>query len=203
VQDDGDGSVTVSAADTDTRTDVSDDGNPVVSDVSDIDFGSNVSVQDDGDGSVTVSGSGGKWTKDGTETASSTYSLDYVLNSTYERVAVAIKVTNVGASSENVDFRDINGVSDFDYYDPDGTYTTGASDVPLFQLNDGYTSTEFLEIQGRFDYSANFRVGYPPDERVSSGKCDNLAANGTVSDFQIGTSSEPCDFTVTVWGLNF
>ena len=60
VSDDGDGSVTVSASGsgTDTRTNVSESGTEVLTDVTDINFtesaDATVSVSDDGDGSVTV-----------------------------------------------------------------------------------------------------------------------------------------------------
>ena len=48
----------LNAADTDTRTDVSDDGGNVVSDASVINFGTDLTVTDDGDGAVTVDASG-------------------------------------------------------------------------------------------------------------------------------------------------
>jgi hypothetical protein len=58
VTDDGDGTVTIDAVDTDTRTDVSDGGTTVVAETTDINFtqsnDATVSVTDDGDGSVTV-----------------------------------------------------------------------------------------------------------------------------------------------------
>lgn len=50
-----DGSITISATDTNTQTDVSDGGTTVVSSVTDINFSSNLSVVDDADGTVTVS----------------------------------------------------------------------------------------------------------------------------------------------------
>ena len=58
VTDNGDGTVSIDATDTDTdtRTDVSDSGTTVVSDVSDINFAEFLSVTDDGDGTVTVDG---------------------------------------------------------------------------------------------------------------------------------------------------
>lgn len=59
VTDDGDGTVTIDAVDTDTRTDVSDSGTQVLTDTTDINFSSNLTVTDDGDGSVTVDASGG------------------------------------------------------------------------------------------------------------------------------------------------
>lgn len=46
---------------TDSRTDVSDDGTLRVSDTSDINFGSNLSVSNDGDGSATVNAAGSLW----------------------------------------------------------------------------------------------------------------------------------------------
>jgi len=55
--DDANDTLTIAAVDT--RTDVSEGGSQVVTDVEDINFGSNVSVSDDGDGTVTVSASGG------------------------------------------------------------------------------------------------------------------------------------------------
>lgn len=55
--DDPNDALTIDATDTntDTRTDVSDSGTTVVSETTDINFDSNVSVTDDGDGTVTVS----------------------------------------------------------------------------------------------------------------------------------------------------
>jgi len=53
--DDAGNSLTIDAAGgTDTRTDVSDGGTTVVSDTTDINFGSNISASDDGDGTATV-----------------------------------------------------------------------------------------------------------------------------------------------------
>jgi hypothetical protein len=49
-----DGSTWTTAADTDTRTNVSDGGTQVTANATDIDFGSGLSATDDGDGSVTV-----------------------------------------------------------------------------------------------------------------------------------------------------
>ena len=58
VGDDGDGTVTVDATDTNTHAAVSDSGTQVLADVDDINFASELGVTDDGDGTVTVDGSG-------------------------------------------------------------------------------------------------------------------------------------------------
>ena len=56
--------LTINSTDTDTRTDVSDGGALVVSDVTDINFGSLISVSDDGDGTVTITGTDTEKTED-------------------------------------------------------------------------------------------------------------------------------------------
>lgn len=56
---DGSGVLNATDTNTDTRTDISDSGTQVLTDTTDINFDTNMSVADDGDGSVTVSASGG------------------------------------------------------------------------------------------------------------------------------------------------
>lgn len=56
---DSSGNINISGANYSNRTDVSDDGSTIVNSVTDINFGTNISVTDDGDGSVTVDGAPG------------------------------------------------------------------------------------------------------------------------------------------------
>jgi len=103
----------------DTRTDISDGGTTVVSDTSDINFASNVSVTDDGDGTVTVDAT-----------------------STDTRTDVSNNGTTVVSETTDIDFTDLlvatddtDGTGSVAFDASDGTAPTGL-DVELVDGSD-------------------------------------------------------------------
>lgn len=115
--DDANDTLTIDASDTDSRADVSDDGSLVVSDVTDINFGSLISVTDDGDGSVTIAGTDTEKTEeeiedivDGLLVAGNAISLTYDDAANTLTVAVdesGISLANLGSH----DHSDLTGVN--------------------------------------------------------------------------------------------
>ncbi|PSP94252.1 hypothetical protein BRC91_06685 [Halobacteriales archaeon QS_4_62_28] len=94
----GTDALTLDATDTDTHTDVSDGGSTVLRDVSDINFGTDLSVTDDADGSVTVDAS----TTD-TRTNVSDNGSTVVTDSGDINFATNLTVTNDGDGTVTVD----------------------------------------------------------------------------------------------------
>lgn len=87
---------------TDTRTSVSDDGEKIVENAVDINFGTGVSVTDDGDGSVTVEAS-----KGGNGSGSPLYTTD---NQASDRIVVAETASDIQAAIDAFAKRDEQGM---------------------------------------------------------------------------------------------
>lgn len=133
----GDGSVDVSAEedelvldgdDSNSQTDVSDDGSTVVSSTDDINFGSNLDVSDDGDGSATVDADvqgATNWEDGGSD----------LLTTTSPFTGITVDDLVVGdldlTGSTTIDHADLDGHGEDDHHTKDHDHTEGdVSAVP-------------------------------------------------------------------------
>lgn len=143
--DDASNELTISATDTDTQTDVSDDTTTVVSNVDDINFGSLISVTDDGDGSVTVEGTDTTRSDEEIQdvvdtllTAGNAISLTY--DDAGNTLTVAVDESAIQVDDEDVSISEIGTAT---YNDVEGWLNTtqSAGTISGFSISDGGSGT--------------------------------------------------------------
>ena len=196
VSDDGDGTVTVDATDTntDTRTNVSDDGSQVVADTDDINFTTNLNVTDDGDGSVSVDASGISDTRtdvsnDGTQVVADTDDINF---------GTDLAVSDDGDGSVTVDASagsglttklvDSSSTTSYTTSGEDKIYVDTSSAAVTITLSDSDTTqgneVEVVHIGGSNAITVDTQSSQTIDPGAESSKAINKAGSqiGFVSD---------------------
>lgn len=141
VTDDGSGTFTIDGVgNTDTSTNVSDDGVQIVADTTDINFGANLTVTDDNDGSVTIDASGSSDTRtnvsdDGVQVVSSTDDINF---------GTELDVVNDGDGSVTIE-----ATYSVEAQDDERSLTTAASIINFNDLLEAsVNNTDEVEVNG-------------------------------------------------------